>query len=89
MSFMDRYLKHFIIAVLIGTSFLLAGFSSSVNSIEPNLETKFYSGGNPQRDTEFWDKFRDSVMPDKDSPREHHENEPPPNSNKGQGEPHH
>ena len=65
---MDR-VKFLITAILIGSSIITAGLSASANCEGKNFEenAKYFSGQTPERDSEFWDKFRDSVMPDKEN----------------------
>ena len=93
MSFMGRLVKNLVVAVLIVSAVIVAGFSSAScsrenfsNSTEITAEKSFSvvprknSAGN---DSEFWAKFRESVMPDdKQKGRipnyeEHHESPPP------------
>lgn len=70
-------LRNLITAILLGSAVFAAGFS--VESAEKNVEKVFYAEEG-KHDKEFWDKFRDSVMPDKNKnngeqnqPRERHE----------------
>lgn len=71
---MKSSVKNFILATLIGSAILIAGFSSNADgkSFERNdcafavsNQSDFYSNDAGKHNSEFWSKFRESVMPDK------------------------
>ena len=68
---MKNSITSFILIVLIGSAFLIAGFSSNAdgkslekNNFSMNSQTDFYSNDAGKHNSEFWSKFRESVMPD-------------------------
>lgn len=67
---MERVAKNLIIAVLIGVAMLVAGLSAASDGRANctnyhEIETKMNDTVNyEERDSEFWSKFRESVMPD-------------------------
>lgn len=75
---MKATIKNLITIALIVGGFLAANFS--VFASDKDYTENFYSKAKlaaengQKRDDEFWDKFRDSVMPDKPG---HRETEPP------------
>lgn len=87
---MGRLVKNLTVALLIVSSVIIAGFSSascSRENISNNTAEKSFSvvprKNSAGNDSEFWSKFRESVMPDdKQKGRipnyeEHHESPPP------------
>lgn len=70
MIFMERMAKNLIIAVLIGSAVFVAGLSAAsdgranctnYHELEVQATTENKAAEN---NSEFWSKFRDSVMPD-------------------------
>ena len=73
-----------------GSALLIAGLSASANSecyeiystdvlIQENISVEYYANDAPNHNSDFWDKFRESVMPDDKQPPENHGgNNPPP-----------
>ena len=74
---MNRSVKNFILAVLIGSALFVAGLSSNANGnfhsdnlgeVSTKSQTVCFLESKGNRDSEFWSKFRDSVMPDEKNP---------------------
>ena len=68
---MKTSVKNFILMMLIGSAILIAGLSSDAdgrsldrNNFSMNSQTDFYSNDAGKHNSEFWSKFRESVMPD-------------------------
>lgn len=85
---MKSSVRNLILVALMSSALLIASFSSANGICHENFKTqekiivKYNSEGNPERNSEFWDKFRESVMPDDKSPSGNHgETEPPPRDN--------
>lgn len=71
---MKRLAKNLIVTVLVfGTV-----FAANLSFAESSFESVYYSGEN---NSEFWEKFKESVMPDDDKNKgkiPNYENNPPP-----------
>ena len=74
---MKSSVKNFILATLIGSAILIAGFSADADgkSFERNdcvfavgSQEDFYSNDAGKHNSEFWSKFRESVMPNDKNP---------------------
>ena len=68
---MERVAKNLIIAMLIGSALFVAGLSSAsdgrancTNYHEIETKSTSFTQKSDEKDSEFWSKFRDSVMPD-------------------------
>ena len=94
---MRKFIKFFIVAILIGSDLLNVVISASANSIcqndfaiQESISVEYYSNNETDRDSEFWNKFRDSVMhEEKNSSGEHRETEPPPRGEHRNTDSHH
>ena len=77
---MKKSITNFISILLIGAAILIAGFSSSADgrSCSVTGQADFYSNDAGKHNSEFWSKFRESVMPDdKNSASDYAGNENP------------
>ena len=67
---MKKSITNFISVLLIGTAILIAGFSSDADgkSFSVSSQADYYSNDAGKHNSEFWSKFRESVMPDEKNP---------------------
>lgn len=76
---MKKSITNFISILLIGAAILIAGFSSEADgrSCSISSQTDFYSNEAGKHNSEFWSKFRESVMPDDKNHSDYTGNENP------------
>ena len=76
---MKTSITNFILIMLIGSAILIAGFSSDADGKSFTLtgQTDFYSNDAGKHNSEFWSKFRESVMPDEKSSSDYAGNDNP------------
>ena len=84
---MKRSVKNLILAMLMGSALLIAGLSASANSecyeiysaeifVHENISVEYHANDAHNHNSDFWDKFRESVMPDeRNQPEDHRGNE--------------
>ena len=85
---MNRSVKNFILTALLGSALLVAGLSSDArgNSYGENFSevstrnqtVTFSESKGGKSDSEFWSKFRDSVMPNEKNPSAQSSRDPKP-----------
>ena len=72
---MKKSINNFILTVLIGSAIIIAGLSLDAegksfeeNYSELSFNQSVFSAGSDNHNSEFWSKFRESVMPDEKNP---------------------
>ena len=69
---MKKSVKNFILVMLIGSAILVAGLSSDADGkcvddyceLSAGSQIEFFADDAGKHNSEFWNKFRESVMPD-------------------------
>ena len=81
---MKKSTRNFILIMLLGSAMIVAGLASEVDgrSFSASQQTVFLANDAGKHNTEFWNKFRESVMPEEKPSSDFTGNENPEPNNK-------